>query len=261
MQIQRRISHYAAMAEGAAERLRSAADLVLDWFYPPHCYHCGAVLSGSRSRILCPPCHQDLVASRIDGTICRICGLRLYEENDAKATCANCLTRVPDFDVARALFSYAGPAGSLIVGFKFHNEFFLGPLLLKRALKMGWTPDGLGDFDAVVPVPLHPRRERERGYNQALLLAKVVARHFERPLRRRALCRTRHTSQQTKLAAHRRWENVRGAFQTNADVRGARLLLVDDVMTTGATASECARVLKKAGARSVSVLTIARTQP
>jgi len=261
MQSEKGIRRYAAMAVGAAERLRRAAAVGLDWFYPPHCYHCGAVLCGSQSRILCPACYQELMATRIDGTICRICGLRLHTDSDAEATCTNCLTRGPDFDVARALFPYAGPAASLIVRFKFNGEFFLGPRLLKRAIEMGWMPGGLGEFDAVVPVPLHPRRERERGYNQAFLLAEVVARHFERPLRRRALSRTRHTSQQARLAAHRRWENVRGAFRTNAPVQGMRLLLVDDVMTTGATASESARVLKKAGASSVSVLTIARTQP
>lgn len=249
------------MAEGMVDQLERAAHSALDWFYPPHCYHCGEVLLGSRSRILCPRCYQDLTASRIEGTICRICGLLLHTEAEAEATCTNCQTHQPDFDMAHALFSYAGPAGSLIISFKFHGEFFLGPRVLKRAIETGWMPDGLGELDAIVPVPLHPRRERERGYNQALLLAKTLARHLDRPLHRRVIRRTRHTGQQTKLAAHRRWENVRGAFQADADVRGARLLLVDDVMTTGATASECARVLKKSGAASVSVLTLARTQP
>ena len=249
------------MVRGMIDRIRRAADSVLDWFYPPHCYHCNACLSGTRSRILCPRCFRDLAASRIQGTVCRICGLPIHTGDKTDATCTNCYTRRPDFDVARAIFSYAGPAGSLIASFKFHGDFFLGPRLLRRAIEMGWMPDGLGDADAIVPVPLHPRRERERGYNQALLLARTVARHLDRPLRRRVLSRPRYTSQQALVAAHRRWENVRGAFQAGADAQGWHWLLVDDVMTTGATASECARVLKKSGAERVSVLTIARTQP
>jgi ComF family protein len=174
----------------------------------------------------------------------------------------NCHARDPDFDVARAVFSYEGPVVPLIKAFKFEGEYFLGPLLLKDAFASGWMPVELKDVDVVAPVPLHPRRERERGYDQAALLAGSLARALGVPARRRALRRVRYTDQQALLPSRARWENVRGAFEPGPHaVEGLKVLLVDDVMTTGATASECARVLKKAGAAGVSVLTLARARP
>ena len=234
---------------------------LLGWLYPPHCCHCGAVLCAPRDRLLCPSCYRELEESRARGAICSTCGLMLQTDSESKATCTNCQTRKPHFDVARAALRYSGPASSVILSFKYRGDYFLGPRLLTKALEAGWVPSGLDDADAVIPVPLHPRRERERGYNQAALLARTLARHFGLPLWRKALRRTRYTSQQTSLVARRRWDNVRGAFEVTSHVRAKCLLLVDDVMTTGATASECARALKKSGAGRVNVLTLARTQP
>ena len=150
----------------------------------------------------------------------------------------------------------------MIVRFKFGGEFWLGRDILKRAQQSGWLPE-LGDgVDGVVPGPLHPRRERERGYNQALLLASALCKLTGWPLRARVLRRTRYTSQQTRLSANQRRDNVRGAFApAGENLEGQHLLLVDDVMTTGATVSECAKVLKKSGASRVSVLTLARARP
>ncbi len=244
-------------------RVLRAADSVLDWFYPPRCYHCEAVLTGSGSRILCPACYRELAASRISRPLCSICGQRLEADDVSEALCLNCRMRKPHFDLARALFTYAGPADSLIKAFKFHGDFFLGPLLLGRAIEMGWTPEDIQAIDAVAPVPLHPWRRRERGYDQGVLLARTLARQAGWPLRARALRRIRYTSQQARLGPQQRRKNVRGAFEARAkkEPAGGHVLLVDDVMTTGATASECARMLKKSGAARVSVLTLARVQP
>jgi len=234
---------------------------LLDWFYPPHCYHCGAMLSGTRNRFLCLACWRALIRTRIGGAVCPVCGLPL-DAGEGETACVSCQLHAPNFDLARSIFPYAGPVGSLIVSYKFQGDFYLGPRVLGKAIAKGWLPGEIEDAEAVVPVPLHPRRQRERGYNQALLLARVVARSMGRPLEARALRRERYTAQQTRLAARKRWDNVRGAFRAGrGDLAGRCLLLIDDVMTTGATASECARVLKKAGAGKVLVLTLARTRP
>ncbi len=240
----------------------SAVNSGLDWLYPPHCYHCGVSLIGTGSRILCPSCLRELAERRISGPICPICGGSYKAAGDLDTPCLSCRARPPHFDLARALFAYGGPAGSVVKSFKFRGDFFLGPLLLRRAIDLNWLPKDLKGFECVVPVPLHARRERERGYDQAALLGKVMARFTGVPLRRGALCRSRYTDQQAQLAAVKRWKNVQGAFRAASKaVADRHVLLMDDVMTTGATASECARVLKRAGAAKVSVLTLVRTQP
>ena len=245
------------MLKGAATWTGSA---LLDLFYPPQCYHCEAPLVGEGLRLLCPSCLRALVRARIRGPLCPVCGRPYADDPLQSSPCLGCQTRRPHFDVARSVFAYAGPAASIVKGFKFDGQFFLGGLLMRLALERGWLGAELRGFDCAVPVPLHPRRERERGYNQAALLAQVVARCAGVPLLQRVLMRRRYTSQQTRLPSDARWENVRGAFSARRRVDGAHMLVVDDVMTTGATASECARMLKQAGAARVSVLTLTRTQ-
>ncbi|MFO7958468.1 MAG: ComF family protein [Candidatus Brocadiia bacterium] len=137
----------------------------------------------------------------------------------------------------------------------------IGPRLLKGILRSAGAPPDIETPSAVVAVPLHPRRLRERGYNQSALLGRVLAGHFGRRLLSGVLRRTRHTSRQTGLSRTARRDNVRGAFEAARPgaVDGLNLLLVDDVMTTGATVDECCKVLKRAGAAKVQVLTLART--
>jgi ComF family protein len=235
---------------------------VLDWFYPLHCYHCGEWVGNPGRGLLCAACSADLVASRLLSPVCDLCGLPLAGEPEPGTLCTECQVRRRRFDRARAFVTYEGAAASLIRGFKFDGDYFVGPRLLRVMLAREWLPAGLED-DVVVPVPLHRRRRRERGYDQALLLAKVLARRLRLPLAAGALARTRYTSQQSLLPESQRWDNVRGAFavRRRGAVEGRRVLLVDDVMTTGVTADECARVLKRAGAAQVHVLTIARTAP
>ncbi|MHC5033832.1 MAG: double zinc ribbon domain-containing protein [Planctomycetota bacterium] len=236
---------------------------LLDWLYPRHCYECSESLHGMRAQMLCADCFRDLLASRITGAICEQCGLPLGGEPEPGSLCLVCRTERRHFDMARAFFTYSGPAASLIRHYKFEGDFFLGPKLLRTALDRGWLPSDIGNADVIVAVPLHPRRRRERGYDQAWLLTRVLARRLGlRPVPR-ALARTRYTAQQALLPVGRRWGNVRGAFVTKKPgrVQAQRVLLVDDVMTTGTTADECAKVLKKAGAKQVQVLTLTRTAP
>jgi ComF family protein len=200
---------------------------------------------------------------RLTDPVCRTCGLPLAGTTDPAATCGACIAEPRHFTVARALLPYAGPTVPVIRHFKFRGDFFLGPRVLEAALRAAWLSPDIDAPEMVVPVPLHPRRRRERGYDQALLLARVVARHFGCALERRALVRTRYTSQQSLLPVGRRLQNVRGAFTVRFPdrVAGRRVLLVDDVLTTGVTAGECARTLRDAGAVETQVFTLARALP
>ncbi len=243
--------------------LQRAVGAVLDWVYPRHCPHCERSLNGEPEQLLCAACAGRLEERRIGRALCATCGLPLAIEPDPEAECTTCVAVERHFDRARAFFTYAVPVISLIRSYKFEGCYYLGPDLLRAELAEGGLPAGLDAPDAVLGVPLHRRRRRERGYDQAVLLARVVARHLGCDLLRRAVVRTRYTSQQARLSMRQRWDNMRNAFAVRApeQVEGRRLLLVDDVMTTGVTAGGCARVLKAAGAEGVQVLTLTRTAP
>ena len=244
------------MSRLLSSRAFTAAGALLDWFYPPHCYHCGLPLARFRNRMLCPECVRHLEKGRLIGPLCVVCGLPL-PGSDGTEECLSCRALHPPFFRARAFFPYSGPAASIVRSYKYHGNYFLGPRLMRWVLERHGVPPGVEGYDVLVPVPLHPRRHRERGYNQSTLLARVLARHSGRPLLPRALRRTRHTDQQALLPRPERRENVRGAFSPGPqEVAGKDLLLIDDVMTTGATAGECAAVLRRAGANNVSVLTL-----
>ncbi|MFP4029122.1 MAG: ComF family protein [Candidatus Brocadiia bacterium] len=173
--------------------------------------------------------------------------------------CLSCQLLAPHFDTARSLFQYTGPAASLVKKFKFGGHYYLGQKILQDAAEKEWLPFHLAKCDTAVPVPLHSQRIRQRGFNQAALLAEYLANRHDLEFQRRALKREKATEQQARLSIPARKKNVKGAFsvQTNL-LSGKNVLLVDDVMTTGATADECARMIKKADAESTHVFTLVR---
>ena len=182
------------------------------------------------------------------------------ERADAGPLCGACRRRPPAFTYARAAVRYEDVAREALHAFKFGGHRALAaPLgdLLVGAVD-GRLPAGLPDL--LVPVPLHPRRERERGFNQSRLLARRVGRAWGCPVREDVLVRAVATPSQTTLDGAARRANVRRAFRLRRPelVAGRHVLLVDDILTTGATVSECARCLEEAGPRSVGVLTVAR---
>jgi ComF family protein len=209
-----------------------------------NCFLC----RGRAQGLLCPECDADL--PRLDFPLCPRCAL----PSPGGATCGRCLAGKPAYDATRAALAYDFPADALVHALKFRGELALAGLL-GRFLSGRIEGDPV---DCVVPVPLSPRRLRERGYNQAV----EIARHLARPGLELALCeRTRESRPQMELPYDERQRNVRGAFRCTRALVGARVAVVDDVMTTGATLDELARTLKDAGAVHVSNWVVARTLP
>jgi len=171
--------------------------------------------------------------------------------------CATCATHPPPYDYARSAAVYEGALREALHAFKFSGRRALaGPLGdLATEQCLASLPDGI---EAVIPVPLARERERERGFNQAMLLARRIGRRLEVPTRPHWLARVRATRPQSDLSAADRRANVRGAFHASPRVAGRHVLVVDDILTTGATLDACARALRDAEARCVGVLTVAR---
>ncbi len=238
---------------GIAQR---AGDALLSLFFPPHCASCGA--ETERGRHVCEGCAGK--TRRIEPPFCQRCSEPFDGAIDGEFQCANCGDRELHFDCAVAPYLSRGVVREFIHRFKYDHERFL------RQPLAAWLADALSDprlaghpIDAIVPVPLHPTRFRERGFNQAMLLAELLSERAAVPLLD-ALQRTRYTTTQTRLDRQERMENLRNAFRVrhSAAVQNRHLLLVDDVFTTGSTVDECARVLRLAGASSVRVATVAR---
>jgi competence protein ComFC len=224
--------------------------------YPPVCTICRRSIRAGE--YLCDQCESKAV--RIVAPFCEKCS-EPFEGSIADAfTCANCAHRTIYFDAAVAAYRGRGIVRQIIHEFKYNRQIHL------RHLVSRWLHAAMDDerlrgrrFDVIVPVPLHPTRQRERGFNQASLLAELLSARSSIPAKP-VLERTRYTTTQTALDRSERMENLHNAFRLrkNADVRGWRVLLVDDVLTTGSTLNECARVLKRAGALSVHAATAAR---
>lgn len=212
---------------------------------PASCLLCGA--SATAPWDLCEPCRADL---RRNDTCCARCGLPLAV---AAAECGRCLKRPPAYAATWAPYLYAAPLAGLLTRFKFGGDLAAGRLLAQLALAAR-APD-LPRPDALLPVPLHTDRLRERGYNQALELARAL----DLPLLPQALQRLRGTPAQTGLSALARRRNLRGAFAVAAgSTLPAQVALLDDVMTTGVTVQECALALRRAGVARVEVWVLAR---
>lgn len=226
--------------------VRNLAGRIWRQILPPRCLLCGAPGEGID---LCASCRNELPRN---GTCCAFCALPL--ETPAPR-CGACLRRAPRWDHAWSPFRYAWPLDRLESRYKFAGQLAAG-----RVLGTLWARQPLPVRpQLVIPVPLHRQRLRERGYNQALELARVLAREHDLPLRHDVLRRVLPTRQQTELDAVARRRNVRGAFQIAChDGVPRHVAVVDDVMTTGATLSECAHVLKRAGVQRVDVWTLAR---
>jgi ComF family protein len=258
--------------------LGASADAV----FPRRCLACGCFLSADGrpepdpdpgggfyrrfGAFLCPDCLADFTP--LETPLCTCCGAMFEGRAGDDHLCGRCLEKPPAFSRARAAGIYSGTLLCLVHDFKYRTRTELArPLsgLMLDAFHRFWETD---EIDGVVAVPLHPRRLRSRGFNQAELLIRHWGREGDArcapgPLLSGALVRQRVTAAQAGLGRRQRAANIRGAFAfsqgAKGRVAGMQLLLVDDVMTTGATANECSRVLTAAGAKRVCVLTLARS--
>lgn len=235
-------------------RLRRAIWAGVDLLLPPRCAACGAIVDAQGA--FCADCWGGLPF--ITAPMCASCGVPFETPQPAEATCGACLARPPRY-TARAALAYEGPAREVVLRLKHGDRQHLAADMaghLRRAA--GELPE-----DAViVPVPLHRWRLWKRGYNQAAELAKALARSSGRPLLVDALVRRRATRSSQGLNPTQRRRNLAGAIalppRCKPLIAGRCIVLVDDVLTTGATANACARVLLRGGAASVRLLTLAR---
>ena len=230
----------------------------LDFLLPRQCVFCRGGLWDGAEAAVCEACQGQM--EWVAGPLCPRCGRVFGSREGADHLCGACQKEPPPFALARVavLYDEDGPAGLAIKRFKYGRRMDLLPVM------QGWlrTPacrELVEAAELLVPVPLRSRRLKERGFNQALLLARAFP---EVPLAREGLVRVRHTMPQSGLNPKERRENVHRAFMVprSEAVKGKNILLIDDVFTTGATVKECARVLLKAGAREVNVLTVARVR-
>jgi ComF family protein len=236
--------------------LSSAAGAALDVLLPPRCLGCGVTVD--QNGLLCTECWSGL--SFIAPPLCACCGLPFAYEVAARSQCAACLASPPDFERARAVLVYDDASRRLVLGFKHADRLEAAPAFGRWLARAG--AELTAEADLITPVPLHRWRLFQRRYNQAGLLAQALGRVAGRPVAPDLLVRSRRTPSQGGLGRAGRRRNVAGAFAVRpgreAQVRGRRILLIDDVHTTGATLGECARALRRAGAASVDALTLAR---
>jgi ComF family protein len=233
----------------------------IDIIYPARCHVCQDFLPVERrsDNNFCADCLNGF--SRIIPPLCPVCGIPFGSISEENHLCEKCLRKRPIFDSLGAPYIYEGPIMNAIHQMKYAGKTYLadslGPLMASFAIKWLDTTEGL----LIMPVPLHPKRLRERGFNQALLLARTIMPLLGDELDFLSLRRVIYTRSQTGLNGEERERNVRMAFfvDRQMDLKGKTVLLVDDVATTGNTMNQCARVLKKAGVERVFCLALART--
>ena len=228
--------------------------------YPPMCAGCSRTLDAEESTLFCPDCLTAL--DLISEPYCPLCGIPFVAEISKSHLCGDCLGGAHSFDRARAAGFYQGLIREVIHRFKYGGQTFLLKPLARMLVVPAKDLIRLHRIDTIMPVPLHYRRLRQRGFNQASLLARTLGPLLQIPVDYFSLKRTRWTDPQIGLSRNQRAANVKGAFSLKSaeKIKDKGILLLDDVLTTGETVNQCVGVLKKdGGAREVVVLTVART--
>ncbi len=240
------------MAPSVAPLARSVLNAVL----PVRCMACGTTVTDEGA--LCATCWDTL--RFLGPPACACCGYPFEYEAPEQSLCAACVRGLPHYDRARAVFAYDDASRSLILSFKHADHTHQAPAFGRWLARAG--NELLCDVDLIVPVPLHRWRLLSRRYNQSALLAQALGREAGKPVAVDLMTRRRRTQPQGRMSRSARIRNVRAAFAVRDSwqerLQESRILLLDDVLTTGATVEECARVLKRGGAASVDVLTLAR---
>lgn len=240
-----------------AKKLQHSSKLALNLLFPPLCMACRKQVSEPGA--LCPTCWKNI--RFLEGPMCACCGLVFEIDPGAETLCAACHARAPAYDMARAIMRYDEHSRGPILALKHADRLDHIPAYLRWLERCG--RELITECDVIIPVPLHPYRLWYRRYNQAAELARSLARSTRKPAAFAVLQRGRHTPSQGSMpTANARHRNMRGAFRVSSRhksaIAGRNILLIDDVLTTGATVEACARALKRAGAVKVFVLALAR---
>ncbi len=227
--------------------------------FPDNCLMCKIHLNGSRSHQLCDGCLAKITLNT--PPFCIKCSRHLNETN-SEGLCPSCLNISPNFDVSWSSCLYTETLAQLIHSYKYHGKTSLrktfGNLMI-NFIETYHIP--MHQFDLVIPIPLHPVRFRERGYNQAELLSQMIAQKYHLTHQTNILKRVKFTQSQTMLEAKQRWTNVHEAFKIydSKKIADKNILIVDDLLTTAATTNAASQTLKEAGAAFVGVLTLSIT--
>jgi ComF family protein len=230
---------------------------VCDIVFPPRCLSC-AENTLSAKETFCSSCLGKI--RFISGSLCPICGMPFFASPAQSHICGNCLENRPFYTQARAMAGFETIIMDAIHKFKYGRNITVGAALASCMADFSFPDFNYSKYSLLIPVPLHIKRLRERGFNQSLLLARKLGKKHRLPVNFSLLKRHKFTLTQTGLNKTEREKNIKGAFAV-ADIqkiRGKNIILIDDVYTTGATINECAKVLLKAGAEQVAVLTLAR---
>ncbi|NLC70406.1 MAG: ComF family protein [Desulfuromonadaceae bacterium] len=229
---------------------------LVDFIFPPVCPLCGKGSVDVAGVSFCRNCLADF--SPLVSPFCTLCALPFVGPQESDHYCGACITNPPPFSSVTSFGIYEGLLKEAVQTFKYRDKFHLGRPLGRLVAEKVAERHRFCPFDLILPVPLHRRRLQERTYNQALLLAETIGRHLAVPVNSALLRRLRPTPPQQGLSERERLRNLKGVFGLAEKIEGLRVLLVDDVMTTGATARECSQVLLRGGASGVEVAVVAR---
>jgi len=234
--------------------LTGLADLI----FPPRCITCDTILDHYENLPVCPACLSKI--KFITSPLCSCCGIPFFGADESDHLCGDCIISKPAFTVARAVGHYESTLLEAIHNFKYRGKITFGKIMGRLMAEYKSPNFNISDFTLIIPVPLHSKRLRERGFNQSVILAREIVRILPIPMDFLTLKRYTYTEPQIHLGKKERESNVRGAFMvTDPDkIKDRKIILVDDVYTTGSTVKECARMLMKNGAQTVAVLTLAR---
>jgi ComF family protein len=238
--------------------LIEALNDISDVIFPPRCLGCAETLHPQSGQLFCPACKEKI--KFITDNICSVCGTTFLDSPAKSHLCGNCLENKTYFSCARAVVSYETIILHAIHQFKYGSNISIGALLASFMADFSFPDIDFTDYSLIIPVPLHIKRLRQRGFNQSLILAHALAKKWQIPVNFSLLKRHKFILTQTGLNKTERKQNIKGAFEVSDKkiIAGKNVILVDDVYTTGATINECAKTLIKDGTQKVTVLTLAR---
>jgi ComF family protein len=238
--------------------LKSILTGLADIIFPPKCLTCNVIPDHQETFSICPSCWSKI--KFITSPICPCCGIPFTGTDEPDHLCGDCIVSKPAFSSARAVGHYEATILDAVHSFKYGRKIATGKLLGRFMATYTYPAFNILDYTLIMPVPLHPRRLKERGFNQSVILAREIAERHQIPLDFMTLKRDIYTEPQINLGKNERASNVRGAFDVRdpGKISNRKIILVDDVYTTGSTVKECSRILMKKGAASVAVMSLAR---